>query len=389
VYLINREEHPVGLLNRKSRLLAVALALATKVAVADFHLNIPVGPTETSRLIYDFHMYAIWVCVGIAVVVFGVMFYSILNHRKSKHPVPATFHENSKLEIIWTVIPVLILVGLAIPATKALIRIEDTSGADLTIKITGYQWKWHYEYPEEGIKFFSSLDEASNRARQLGSDLAPEQVDNYLLNVDNPLVVPINKKIRFLITAADVIHAWWVPAFGWKKDAIPGYINAAWVTIEKPGIYRGQCTELCGRDHGYMPIVVKAVTEEEYRAWVAQWKKTHELAATAGEWTMEGAMAQGQAAYNTHCASCHQSNGQGIPSTFPALAGSQVATGDRAQALEIVLRGKTVMPAFGKDANISNEDLAAVITYVRNAFGNHTGDLIKPEEIAALRDFGS
>lgn len=373
------------LLNLRRLFLAVALSLGAATAWADYHVNIPVGPTETSRMIYDFHMYAIWVCVGIGVVVFGVMLYSIINHRKSKHPVPATFQENTKLEIVWTIIPVLILVSLAIPATKALIRIEDTSGAEMTIKVTGYQWKWHYEYPEEGIKFFSSLDEASNRARQLGADLAPEKVDNYLLNVDHPLVIPINKKIRFLITAADVIHAWWVPAFGWKKDAIPGYVNAAWATIEKPGIYRGQCTELCGRDHGYMPIVVKAVTEDEYRAWVAEWKRTHGVAPQAGEWTRERAMTLGQAAYNTHCASCHQSDGAGIPNTFPALAGSAVTTGDRRRAIEIVLNGTGVMPAFGKDANIGAEDLAAVITYVRNAFGNNTGDLVKPEEIADLR----
>lgn len=257
-------------------LLAVVLSLQALAAQADYRLNIPVGPTETSRAIYDFHMYAIWVCVAIGVVVFGVMFYSIIHFRKSKHPVPAGFHENTVLEIVWTVIPVLILVGLAVPATKALIRIEDTSGAEMTIKVTAYQWKWHYEYPEEGIQFFSSLDEASDRARQLGSDLAPEKVANYLLEVDHPLVVPINKRIRFLITSADVIHAWWVPAFGWKKDAIPGYVNAGWVTIEKPGIYRGQCTELCGRDHAYMPIVVKAVTEEEYKSWVAQWKQRQE-----------------------------------------------------------------------------------------------------------------
>ncbi len=372
------------LLNFKRLFLAFALSLGAATASADYQLNIPVGPTETSRMIYDFHMYAIWVCVGIGVVVFGVMFYSIINYRKSKHPVPSTFHENTKLEIVWTVIPVLILIGLAVPATKALIRIEDTGGAEMTIKVTGYQWKWHYEYPEEGIKFFSSLDEASNRARQLGADLAPEKVGNYLLNVDHPLVVPINKKIRFLITSADVIHAWWVPAFGWKKDAIPGYINAAWVKIEKPGIYRGQCTELCGRDHGFMPIVVKAVTEDEYKAWVAQWKQSQGVTA-AGEWSLDRAMTLGQAVYNTHCTSCHQSNGAGVPNAFPALAGSAVVTGDRSQVLGIILNGKGVMPAFGKDANISAEDLAAVITYVRNAFGNQTGDLVKPEEIASLR----
>lgn len=360
------------------------LGLMGDAAWADYKLNIPVGPDETSRLIYDFHMYAIWICVGIAVVVFGVMFYSIINHRKSRHPVPATFHENTLLEVVWTIIPVMILIGIAIPATKALIKIEDTSDSDMTIKVVGYQWKWLYEYPDEGIKFFSSLDAASNEARQIGSGIDPSTVPNYLLNVDNPLVVPVNKKIRFQITSADVIHAWWVPAFGWKKDAIPGFVNAAWVKIEKPGVYRGQCAELCGRDHGYMPIVVKAVTEEEYKAWVARWKQEHAVAASA-EWSMEQAMKRGKAAYNTHCASCHQADGSGIPGTFPALAGSAVVTGDLDQNLEIVLEGKSAMPAFGADANISDEDLAAIVTYIRNSFGNDTGDLVKPEDIADIR----
>ena len=371
--------------NLKRLSVALILGMIGEAAWADFHVNIPVGPDETSRIIYDFHMYAIWVCVGIAVVVFGVMFYSIINHRKSKHPTPATFHENTLLEIVWTVIPVLILIGLAVPATKALIKIEDTSGSDMTIKVVGYQWKWFYEYPEEGIKFFSSLDAASNEARQIGSGIDPKTVPNYLLNVDHPLVVPINKKIRFQITAADVLHAWWVPAFGWKKDAIPGFVNAAWVKIEKPGIYRGQCAELCGRDHGYMPIVVKAVTEDEYRAWVAQWKQEHAAAPGSTVWNMDVAMSRGKTVYATHCASCHQGDGSGVPATFPALAGSAVATGDLEQNIEVVLEGKGAMPAFGADDNISDEDLAAVITYVRNAFGNDTGDLVTAEDIADNR----
>ena len=372
--------------NLKRSFVALFLGMMGKAAWADYQLNIPVGPDETSRLIYDFHMYAIWICVGIAVVVFGVMFYSIINHRKSKHPVPATFHENTLLEVVWTIIPVLILIGIAVPATKALIKIEDTSDSDMTIKVTGYQWKWLYEYPEEGIKFFSSLDAASNEARQIGSGIDPETVPNYLLNVDHPLVVPINKKIRFQITAADVLHAWWVPAFGWKKDAIPGFMNAAWVKIEKPGIYRGQCAELCGRDHGYMPIVVKAVTEEEYNSWVAQWKQEHAgMQVSSAEWTLDSAMNLGKAAYNTHCASCHQADGSGITGTFPALVGSAVVTGDLDQNLEVVLEGKGAMPAFGADQNISDEDLAAIVTYIRNAFGNETGDLVKPEDIADIR----
>ncbi len=372
--------------NLKRLFVFLVLVSLGEAARADYAVNIPVGPTETSRLIYGFHMYAIWVCVGIAVVVFGVMFYSIIHHRKSKNPVPATFHENTTLEIVWTVIPVLILIGLAVPATKALIKIEDTSGAEMTIKVTGYQWKWHYEYPEEGIQFFSSLDEASNRARQLGSGIDPETVPHYLLEVDHPLVVPVNTKIRFLITAADVIHAWWVPAFGWKKDAIPGFMNAAWVEIEKPGVYRGQCAELCGRDHGYMPIVVKAVTKDEYRAWVAQWKQEHAARkAEEAQWTMEVALKRGREVYNTHCVSCHQVDGSGVPGTFPALAGSAVATGEVDRVIDIVLEGKGAMPAFGKDENISDADLAAVITYVRNAFGNQVGDLVKPDDIADVR----
>ncbi|BCX89324.1 cytochrome c oxidase subunit II [Methylomarinovum tepidoasis] len=374
-------------LNKLERLFVAAiLALVGEVAWADYQLNIPVGPTETSRVIYDFHMYAIWVCVGIAVVVFGVMFYSIINHRKSRHPVPAKFHENMTLEVVWTVIPVLILIGLAVPSTKALIEIEDTSGAEMDIKITGYQWKWHYEYPQEGIAFFSSLDEASNRARQLDSGIDPRTVPNYLLNVDHPLVVPVNTKIRFLITGADVIHAWWVPAFGWKKDAIPGFVTTAWVEVEKPGVYRGQCAELCGRDHGYMPIVVKAVTKEEYRDWVAEQKqKLAGSQAAAQEWNLQVAMERGREAYNAHCASCHQADGSGVPGTFPALAGSPVATGDVDAMIEIVLEGKGAMPAFGRDENIRNEDLAAVITYVRNAFGNDIGDVVTPEDIADAR----
>ncbi|NJD05607.1 MAG: cytochrome c oxidase subunit II [Methylococcaceae bacterium] len=259
-------------------LAVIGLALGAN-AQANYALNLPVGVTETSREIHDLHMLILWICVGIGVVVYGVMVYSIMHHRKSKGVTPATFHENTKLEIVWTIIPFLILLSMAIPATKVMIKTYDTSKADMSIKVTGYQWKWRYTYLEEGIDFFSALDANSNRARQLGAKIDPASVDHYLLNVDHPLVIPVNKKIRILITSADVIHSWWVPEFGWKKDAIPGFVTDGWVKVDKPGIYRGQCTELCGRDHGFMPIVVEAKTEEQYKQWVAQQTAKKEAAA--------------------------------------------------------------------------------------------------------------
>jgi len=343
-------------------------------AQADYTLNLTKGVTELSRIVYGFHIYALWICLGIAVVVFGVMIYSILHFRKSRHPHPEIFHENAWLEIVWSVIPALILVAIAVPATKALIRMEDPSGAEMTVKVTGYQWKWHYEYFDdpkfgsEGIQFFSTLDEASNRARQLGSGIDPEKVPHYLLNVDHPLVLPINTKIRFLFTSADVIHAWWVPALGWKKDAIPGFITAAWARIDKPGIYRGQCAELCGRDHGFMPIVVKAVTEEEFRRWVAE-QKAKQAKLASGKLTPEEFLARGREVYNAQCAACHQVDGSGVPGTFPSLKESPIVQGDLETFVERVLKGKGMMPAFGENANLSDLDLAAVMTYVRQAFG--------------------
>lgn len=249
---------------------AIAAALTANPAAAEYALNMPEGVTPFSRQVYDLHMIILGICVVIGVVVFGAMFWSMAVHRKSKGAVPATFSHSNKAELIWTVIPVLILVGMAIPATRVLIEMEQTEDAEMTVKITGYQWKWHYEYIEEGIAFLSSLDAASNAARQRGATVAPENVENYLLNVDRPLVLPINTKVRFLLTSDDVIHAWWVPEFGWKRDAIPGFVNEAWTLIEKPGIYRGQCAELCGKDHGFMPIVVIGMEQDAYQDWVQQ-----------------------------------------------------------------------------------------------------------------------
>ncbi|EGH00154.1 Cytochrome c oxidase polypeptide II [gamma proteobacterium IMCC2047] len=260
------------------------------------------GVTEVSQQVYDLHMIIFWICVIIGVVVFGIMFWSIIAHRKSLGAKPATFHESTTVEIIWTAIPFAILIGMAIPATSALINIYDPSESDLDIKVTGYQWKWHYDYIEEGVGFFSNLstptDEIYNRR---------DKNENYLLEVDEPLVVPINKKVRFLVTANDVIHSWWVPEIAVKKDAIPGFVNEAWTIIPEPGIYRGQCAELCGKDHGFMPIVVEAKTQEDYDAWIAQ---RQEAAAKERElrdkvWTLEGLMARGEKVYATNCAACH------------------------------------------------------------------------------------
>ncbi len=250
-----------------------ALMLGAAPAMAAWSdLNLRVGVTPLSREIYGLHMLILWICVVIAVAVFGVMIYSIATFRKSKGAVPATFEHNTKAEIIWTVIPVLILVGMAIPAARTLVKIDDTRGSDLTVKVTGYQWMWQYEYVGENVSFFSKLAQDSNEARQLDSGIDPATVPNYLLDVDKPLVVPQGKKVRVLITAADVIHAWWVPDFGMKKDAIPGYINELWFIAEKPGVYRGQCAELCGRDHGFMPVVVEVKSQQDFDAWLASQK---------------------------------------------------------------------------------------------------------------------
>ncbi len=253
-------------------LVSGALMALPLTAMADWGLNLTRGVTPFSREIYDLHMLILGVCVVIAIGVFGAMFYSIFAFRKSKGAQAAQWHESTKVEVLWTIIPFVILVAIAVPATRALIMMEDVSDADMTIKVTGYQWKWHYQYIDDGIAFFSTLTQDANAARQRGSGIDPNTVEHYLLDVDNYLVVPTHKKIRFLTTAGDVIHAWWVPALGWKRDAIPGFINESWATIEEPGIYRGQCAELCGKDHGFMPIVVHAMSEDDYAAWVAERK---------------------------------------------------------------------------------------------------------------------
>jgi cytochrome c oxidase subunit 2 len=352
-------------------------------ALTGNEINMPVGVTPQSVTHYELHMTILWICVGIGVLVFTAMFTSIILHRKSRNHQPARFSHSTKAEIAWTIIPVLILIGMAIPATKALVRMEDASGADMTVKITGFQWKWKYEYLDEGISFLSTLSAESNAARLLRSGINPEDVDNYLLDVDKPLVLPVGKKVKFLITADDVIHSWWVPELGWKRDAIPGFINEAWTLIETPGTYRGQCAELCGKDHGFMPIVVEALPEAEYQAWVQSQKREAGAEAEMAdrEWTREDLMARGAAVYASQCATCHQADGAGLPPAFPALSGSAVATGPLNGVMEVVINGRegTAMQAWS--GMISENDIAAVLTYIRNALGNESGDQVQPREV--------
>lgn len=361
-------------------------------ALAMPQMNMSPGVTAISREMYFLHMTIFWICVVIGVIVFGIMFYSLVKHRKSLGVKPATFHENTKLEIFWAIIPFLILVVMAIPATKVILNMEDDSDADINIKVTGYQWKWRYEYLDEGLNFFSNLatplDQVQNKA--------PKD-EWYLLDVDKPLVVPIHKKIRFLVTSNDVVHSWWVPALGVKRDAIPGYIHESWARIDRPGIYRGQCAELCGLNHAYMPIVVDARPQADYDAWV----KSQKLAATMPEggqqapnapMTKEDLMANGLQVYNRVCVVCHQPNGQGMPPAFPSLMGSKITTGPVIDHLHIVLKGKpgTAMQAF--ELQLNDKDIASVVTYERNTWGNDqtkygksAGGLVQPADVAAAR----
>ncbi len=373
------------LLKVKQMLAVISVGLfmfGSSTVSAEYGLNLPRGVTPISQEAYDLHMLIFWICVVIAIVVFGAMFYSMLNHRKSKGAVASQFHESTAVEIVWTVVPFIILIGMAIPATKALVAMEDTSNSDITIKVTGYQWKWGYDYIDDGVSFLSTL--STPKEQIFGTE---EKGENYLLEVDNPLVIPVNKKVRLLVTASDVIHAWWVPELGMKKDAIPGFVNEMWLKIDTEGTYRGQCAELCGKDHGFMPIVVVAKNDADYQTWLTEQQSASDADVEAAEkqWSKSDLMARGEKAYNTTCAACHQANGEGIPGAFPGIKGSAVSTGPMDAHLDMVLNGKagTAMAAFGSQLN--DIDIAAVITYERNSWGNDTGDLIQPSEVKAAR----
>ena len=363
------------------------LALLPVSAFAEYGLNMPRGATEFSQNVYELHMIIFWICVVIGVLVFGAMIVSMMRDRKSKGAVAEQFSHNTKAEVIWTVIPIIILVAMAIPATKSLIKMEEPQAMDMTIKITGYQWLWKYDYKDEGISIISRLDRESNIARQLDSGIDPSTVDNYLLNVDNPLVIPANTNIRFLLTADDVIHAWWVPEFGWKRDAIPGFINQAWTNVKEPGTYRGQCAELCGKDHGFMPIVVEVKTKEDYAAWVREQQGEEVAAADATEqqWNHADLMARGESVYAGNCVTCHKSDGAGMPPAFPALNGSELVSGDVNQQIDLILHGKAGTAMAGFEQRLSDTDIAAVVTYTRSKFGAQGEEIVQPNLVKEIK----
>lgn len=435
--------------------LLVSSLLMSSAASAEYGLNLTKGVSDYSGQVYDMHMMVLWICVIIGIGVFGAMFYSIFAHRKSKGVEPAKFSHSTTVEIIWTAIPVLILIAIALPATKGMMQMDSPRDAqgepvamDMTVKITGYQWKWRYDYLDEGFGFLSTLTADSNIARQKGSGIDVSTVDNYLLDVDNPLVIPANTNIRFLLTSDDVIHSWWVPEFGWKRDAIPGFINEAWTNIKEPGTYRGQCAELCGKDHGYMPIVVEVLSPSDYDAWLAEQngesvadqsvsadesvavetaqtsgsentadedqqdnaqdaeamaetgaeeadaetsdQQAEEVTAddqasqSEGGWSMEKLMARGEEVYNIQCLACHKMDGSGMPPAFPSLIDSQVVSGDVAKHIDVVVNGVSGTAMAPFGSMLPAEDVAAVITYTRNSFGHDTGDRVQPADIEAV-----
>lgn len=364
---------------------SAALLTASQGVLAQSRYNFQPPVTGVAEQIYDLHTLMLFICLVIFILVFGVMFWSVFKHRKSRGAVAANFHENTTVEIVWTVIPVFILVGMAWPATKTIIDMRDTTNPEITIKATGYQWKWGYDYLQgegEGIRFVSTL------ATPLGQIQGREDKgEHYLLEVDNPLVVPVGTKVRMLITANDVIHSWWVPAFGVKQDAIPGFIRDTWFRADKEGIYRGVCAELCGKDHAFMPIEVHVVSPTQYSAW-ADGIKVASLAKTMAddrEWSRDDLIARGADVYAANCAACHQASGAGVLPVFPALDGSEIVKGPHDGLLDIVIKGKegTAMAAFG--AQLSDADIAAVTTYLRNSWGNEVGDAIMPDEVAGAR----
>ena len=367
-------------------LLAAGAALAVDDApggprVNELNFQQPV--TKIAEELFSLHTFMLIICFVIFLGVFGVMFYSLFAHRKSRGHKAANFHESTTVEIIWTIVPFIIVVLMALPATKAVVAMKDTSNADLTVKVTGYQWKWGYDYvkgPGEGISFLSTL--STPRSEVNGQ----KPISNlYLQEVDNPLVVPVDKKIRIITTANDVVHSWYVPAFGVKQDAIPGFVRDTWFKAEKVGTFRGFCTELCGKEHAYMPVVVEVLSADDYAKWVDNQKK--KLAAAADDpnktYTMDELKARGEKVYASNCAVCHQPNGKGA-GVFPALDGSKIANGPIAEHVNIVLHGKGAMPPWNTALN--DVEIASVVTFERNSWGNHTADILQPMQVADARN---
>jgi cytochrome c oxidase subunit 2 len=374
-------------INKKTQscLAGIALMVWSRMAPAAWEFNFQSPATKAAQTVIDLHNLMMIIIVVIFIGVFAVMFYSVFKHRKSRGHQAAQFHDNTMVEIAWTVVPLLILVAMAWPATKALLNMRDTSQADITIKATGYQWKWGYDYLKgegEGIKFMSLTTTPADQIRGTAA-----KGGNYLLEVDHHVVVPVGKKIRMLTTATDVIHSWWVPALAVKQDAIPGYVRDTWFKAEKEGIFRGQCAELCGKDHAFMPIVVEVVSAEKYSQWVGEQKKQMATAADEGgkTYSLNELMSRGEKVYAANCVACHQANGKGLPPAFPALDGSKLAKGPKQDHIAIVLNGKpnTAMAAFG--GQLGDGDIAAVVTYERNAWGNKTGDVVQPADIKTAR----
>ena len=392
----------------------LAAVLSSAPTLADYHVDILPPVTTVSREIYDLHWGILWVCVVIFVIVFGAMFWSIFKHRRSAGAKAAQFHENTTIEVIWTIVPFIILIGMAYPATRTVLDMKDASNADMSIKVTGYQWKWEYDYLQDGVRFFSNLATPRDQIDE-HHKVGAKKNENYLLEVDNPMVVPVGKKVRLLITSNDVIHGWYVPQVGINQYGIPGFIKDGWFTIEKAGTYRGQCSQICGKEHGYMPIVVVAKSPEEYAAWVKDTKAKMPpapdivpvaapapaaagaqvaaggppvLGATKAEpdkaWALKDLLENGAKVYAANCAACHQPTGKGMPPAFPPLDGDKIVNGPKAAQIAIELKGKpgTAMAPF---AHLSDADLASVITYTRNSWGNKTGEAIQPADIRAAR----
>ena len=375
-----------NILSKSAYSALLMLSLYPSEVLSDWDaLNMREGVTQVSRDVFELHMLIFYICVAIGAVVFSVMFYSLFRYTKKRNPNPSTFHESTKLEVAWTVVPFLILIAMAVPASKTLTEIYDDEEGEINIQVVGYQWKWEYKYLEDDINFFSNLSTDQDEIY----NLVPKG-ENYLLEVDEPLIIPVDTRVRFLITANDVIHSWWVPDFAIKQDAIPGFINTAWTRAEETGIYRGNCTELCGKNHGFMPVVVKVVEKDEYNDWVLAKKeeaiKLAEL--TEKEWSLAELTERGEGVYQKNCVACHQMNGEGLPPIFPALAGSEIVMFDKGRNVEILMEGVqgAAMQSFANQ--LSEVDMAAVITYTRQAWGNAEkgdGEYVVPSDIVEYK----